>query len=216
MEGPLGLVVKTIDQLPATSRSIIVRISVPDEPTAEQSPAHDTDRNTLLPGVRLRLGSIDHLVPFQRSTSVSVLCEPTATQLCAVVHETPSSWFGPPPFGVGDGTTDHDVPFHRSINVSERKPDRSPTAKQLVALVQVIDDKRDSRFNVGLATIAHVVPFQRSINTSRCPDGFVDSPTAKQSVGSYRPRRTTGRSRRPRDSDSIRLTTTCRSTARST
>ncbi len=113
---PLGSVVGTIDQLPATLRSISVRVPLSDDPTAVQSAAHTTDHNTLAPD-RLGLASIDQVLPFQRATIVWFACEPTATQFCGALHDTPKNWFGPPPLGVGDETTDHDEPFHFSIKV---------------------------------------------------------------------------------------------------
>src|SRR5436190_20927268 len=67
------------------------------------------------------LGTTDHLLPFQRSTSGTVgdaalvRLLPTAVQLCGVAHETATSALAIV-FGVdGLATTDHARPFHRSV-----------------------------------------------------------------------------------------------------
>jgi hypothetical protein len=80
---------------------------------------------------------IDHLVPFQRSTSAPAISEPkgkknpTAVHAIADVHDTPIRWLGEPSgrkLGLGVCRTDHRRPFQRSANVPLPVP--SPTAMQ--------------------------------------------------------------------------------------
>jgi hypothetical protein len=92
------------------------------------------------------LAMIFQLVPFQRSTSVRAVEpsvdddeSPTAKQLVGLGHDTLNRLTSAAPFGVGLGTIDQAVPFHRSINVFalidvDANDAVSPTAKQLVAL----------------------------------------------------------------------------------
>ena len=112
---------------------------VKNSPTAKQVPAlgQETPWKMLrvLPG--LGLATIDHAVPFQRSTRVSVgrrkgprvssASEPTAKQLVAVAHETLSrvlllvlTWALGARFGLG--TIDHFEPFQRSMSVLRLEP----------------------------------------------------------------------------------------------
>src|SRR5437016_633898 len=89
--------------------------------------------------------------------------------------------------GFGLATTDHALPFHRSVSVvvaSPRVP-AVPTAKQNVALTHDAPDNElpsvewPGRMRLGLGTIDHVLPFHRSVSV-RAPSPLL--PTAKQLV----------------------------------
>jgi hypothetical protein len=74
------------------------------------------------PSVGLRLATIDHLVPFHRSTNVLVAelvdLKPTAKQLVAVGHDTPFRLASvEPSVGFGLATIDQLVPSQPSTNV---------------------------------------------------------------------------------------------------
>lgn len=86
---------------------------------------------------------INHLLPFQCSTSVEPLPSPptpTAVQFVADTHDTPVS--DPSPDGLGDRMIDHLLPFRRSTSVEPRLP--RPTAVQSVA------DTHDTPVSAGL------------------------------------------------------------------
>ena len=109
-------------------------------PTAVQSVGlvQVTPINSKNAAVGLGLLTIDHVLPFQRSTSVfaavSVSSMPTAKQLVAVGHDTPARSTMSAADVLAGGTIDHFVPFQCSINaVSASSPSTEPTAKQLVA-----------------------------------------------------------------------------------
>src|SRR5438105_2778716 len=166
-------------------RSIRVKEALSDalDPTAKQLVVlvHDT-LFSLLYGAPfgLALGTVAQLVPFQRSTSVSIVrallfqisTPPAAKQLVVLVHDTPCSLLltlvALGRLGLGLGTIAHLVPFHRSTSVTVAPTlfaYSSPTAKQLVGLVH---DTSDSPLpyvasgGLGLGTIAQPVPFQCS------------------------------------------------------
>src|ERR1700722_14739117 len=81
---------------------------------------------------------IDHVVPFQRSASVTVVVpleeSPTAVQALADVHDTPYRKVNDAPAGLGVCWIDHLVPFQRSASVTVVVPlEESPTAVQALA-----------------------------------------------------------------------------------
>src|SRR4051812_30006012 len=83
----------------------------PVSPTAKQVfvPAHATSASWPLPLLGVALGTIDQLLPSQRSTNGCVLPDepstPAAKQLVAVMHATPLSWPTVPPGPEGVGLT---------------------------------------------------------------------------------------------------------------
>ena len=84
------------------------------------------------------LGTTVQLDPFHRSTNDFVVAPaskwPTAVQLVAPEHDTPTSTVSVEPLGFGLGTTVQFDPFHRSTNDLIVEPLRNePTAVQLVA-----------------------------------------------------------------------------------
>ena len=86
------------------------------------------------------------------------------------------------PLGSGVLTIDHVLPSQRAARVPSPKP-RSPTAKQLVALVHEMAESFVSTLpSVGAATIDQLLPFQCSINPVRGEPPVEEFPTAKQSV----------------------------------
>jgi hypothetical protein len=193
----LGFVVATINHFDPFQRSTSVRGGPNwkrpgvdcDEPTAVQlvALAHETSASELKPRGRLGLGTIDHVLPFQRSINVAgssgppMSLKPTAKQLVALVHATLLSMLPEPIAGLGLVTIDHFVPFQRSINVLEALPVAAPpTAKQLVGLVQdtPLSSGSGAPLGVGLATNDQTVPSQCSISV-----GPPVVPTAKQSDG---------------------------------
>jgi hypothetical protein len=96
------------------------------------------------------------------------------------------------PAGLGLGTTDHDVPFQRSISVALSEllvGVVRPTAKHVVALAHATSDSSLCRAPTGsvLGTIDQLVPFQcsRSVN-SFVP--LVRDPTAAQNEPPEHPR----------------------------
>ena len=119
-------------------------------PTAKQLAGlvHVTPKTRLFwLGDVLGLGTIDHTLPFQDSTSVWVLVPllkyPTAKQLAGLVHVTPKralSWLGDV---LGLATMDHTLPFQDSMSVCLLGPlEELPTAKQLVGLVHATPWRR--------------------------------------------------------------------------
>src|SRR5439155_137795 len=116
------------------------------------------------------LATIDHAVPFHRSTSVIAsedgedrTAAPTAKQLVAETHDTSFSEFSPCLLGLV--TIDHAVPFHRSAKVRVPNPPLSvvPTAMQNVALRQATLSNALSKPRLGLTTRDHALPVQCSI-----------------------------------------------------
>ena len=110
---------------------------------------------------------------------------PTAMQLVGLTHDTPLRIVDVAPTGLGLGTIDQLVPFHRSIKVFVVVlVEYEPTAKQLEGVAH------DTPFNfatmlagstAGLGSTDQAVPFQRS------KSGLIaappnESPTAKQLV----------------------------------
>ena len=151
---------------------------------------HATPSSESPPVVGLR--TIDHLVPFQCSTSVfatdSVLLKvpPTATQSLVLGHTTPKRKDSGCAVGFGLGSIDHRVPFQCSTNVFEAEPSAfsyCPTAKQLLALRHATPKRPDLGCAValGLGSIDHRVPFQCSTNVFEAePPVLKPCPTAKQ------------------------------------
>jgi hypothetical protein len=128
-------------------------------------------------------------VPFQRSINVFVVAPtvalPTATQLVAVVHDTPLTATAAAPLGVGLATIDQVVPFQRSMSTcgAELFADL-PTAMQL----DTVEHEMPARFaetapaGIGMLTIDQLVPFHRS-TSGRCAQHVAGAePTAKQLV----------------------------------
>ena len=70
------------------------------------------------PVVAGAFGAIDQTDPFHRSISVW-LPPPAPVAKHSVVdgHDTPNSWVFSTPASFGLATTDHDVPFQRSVSV---------------------------------------------------------------------------------------------------
>jgi hypothetical protein len=117
----------------------------------------------------------DHLVPFQDSVRLNgwtvPFCSypPTATQWLASTQETlrrelPHSGELVPAFGLG--TTDQSEPFQASTRVLSYSEEvsYSPTATQLLELVQETPPSQLWLLRAGAGTIDHALPFQRSIN----------------------------------------------------
>ena len=86
---------------------------------------------------------MDHVLPFQRSTSGALLFlvaaeAPTAKQLFTLVHDTTSRWLFLARAGLGLGMVVQDFPFQRAVNVVTRLEmwplEASPTAMHAVAL----------------------------------------------------------------------------------
>jgi len=184
---PLGLGLVTIAQVVPFQRSTNVFSTEFDlSPTAKQLvvSTHDTASSSALvePSVGFGLPTIDHLVPFQRSTNVLlpevVEKKPTAKQLDVLGHVTPSRAESVAPVGFGLATIDQLVPFQCSANVLWPGPLAAPTAKQLVVLGHDTPFSSDSFSPVGfgLAITDQLVPFQCSTSVARPP------PTAKQLV----------------------------------
>jgi hypothetical protein len=195
--GEAGLGLGTIDQLAPSQcstnvagRSLERRVA--ERPTATQLEvlAHATpfsELNVAPPG--LGLGTIDQLVPSQCSTNVvagvlTLACElPTAKQLVVLGHATPFRRLIAAPAGLGLGTIDQLVPFHRSTNVVVAPlASELPTAKQLVGLVHATSESVDpvvAATGAGTGTTTQLAPFQRW--PIKCL-GEVDLPTATQLV----------------------------------
>ena len=123
---PASFGLATTDQLVPFQASVNVLFSACDKdpPTAKQLVAaeHETAcKPDAAVSVPFGLVTIDQLVPFQLSTNV-LLAEllpetPTATQLVAAEHDTPSSSDPPVPVRLGLVTIDQLVPFQLSTNV---------------------------------------------------------------------------------------------------
>ena len=132
------------------------------------------------------VGTIDQLVPFQRSArlfcEVDVEENPTAAQSLALAHDTPLSCVSFEPVGFGAATIAHWVPFHRSINTFVSEPDvlvAEPTAKRSVVIGHDTLLREASEVPAGpdVETTTHLVPFQRSASVASS-----DVPTALQSA----------------------------------
>ena len=86
------------------------------------------------------LVTIDQLVPFQRSITVTVfaavVADPTAKQFVVLVHATPLKTVPVAAAGFGLATTDQLVPFHRSTSDDSRAvvETKEPTAKHSVVV----------------------------------------------------------------------------------
>ena len=188
----LGLV--TGDQLvpfQLSTREAITDEVLAKEPTAKQLVVvgHDTPLKVLsAPPAGLGLATIDHVVPFQSSTSELLAKkllrdEPTAKQLVVLVHDTPLNAENTAPVGLGLMTRAQVVPFQRSTNdlTTVELLTKEPTAKQLVAVGHETPLKLVVPEGLGLATIDQVVLFHCSAS-----DFWVvpleEEPTAKQLV----------------------------------
>jgi hypothetical protein len=89
-------------------------------PTATQSDTHDTEDSLSKVVPAFGLDTIDHTVPSQTITNVSVAepvsVEPTATHSATLTHDTEySASLMVPAFGLD--TIDHTVPSHTITNV---------------------------------------------------------------------------------------------------
>jgi hypothetical protein len=105
---------------------------------------HDTELSSDTPPAPvLGLGAIDHAVPSQDSTRVTVVpamvpALPTAVQAVAEVHDTSTRGWSWPGSVSGLGTIDQAVPFHCSTRVWSASPvSADPTATHQVTEVQV-------------------------------------------------------------------------------
>jgi hypothetical protein len=133
--------------------------------------------------------TIDHVLPFHRSINTLLWAElsmdsPTAKHWEAFVHAMPDNVEKCTPAGLGLGTTDHDVPFQRSISVALSEllvGVVRPTAKHVVALAHATSDSSLCRAPAGsaLGTIDQLVPFQCSTNVNSFAP-LVRDPTAAQ------------------------------------
>ena len=173
-----------------------------DSPTVKHAAVlvHETSASVLdvAPG-RFALATIDHAVPFQRSTSVLVsdeftIDEPTAKQLESDAHETCSNVLDRLAFGLG--TIDHVCPSQCSTRVLRTSvwEKAEPTAKQLVLVGHAIPNSwlTRGRAGLGLGTTVQAEPFHCSINVLLVgPWAGRYTPTPKQRV--------TGRARDARE-----------------
>src|SRR5437762_764419 len=112
----------------------------------------------------------------------------------ALAQETASRYVPVLPFGIGLGTADHLLPFHRSTSgtVGDAALVRLlPTAVQLCG---VAHETATSALAIvcgfdGLATTDQPRPFHRSISGRVCPVSVIRLPTAKHvAVTRARPR----------------------------
>jgi hypothetical protein len=156
-------------------------------PTAVQAlaDAHDTPARPL-PCTPVGLGVcwIDHVVPFHRSASVTVVVlvevPPTAVQALADVHDTPCRRVFDPPVGLGVCWIDHLVPFHRSASAPLEE---APTAVQALADVHdtLYRKVNDEPVGLGVCWIDHLLPFQRSASVTVVVP-LEEAPTAVQAL----------------------------------
>jgi len=150
------------------------------EPTAKQLvelvQAIEENPLNVAPG-GLGLATTVQEVPSQCSTSVRwisgiVKNSPTATQLVALVHETPVNWLRCAPGEFGLATMLQLLPFHCSTKV---RPIPDPGMKRPTA-TQRVEPAHDTSNNsvdaavagFGLATIVHELPFHRSMSVRGC------------------------------------------------
>jgi hypothetical protein len=142
--------------------------------------------------VRFGLATIDHFVPSHRSTSVDSAAlsavpaneSPTAKHSVVLGHAMSERSLTGAPDRFGLDTSDHFVPFHRSIKVFVALDVVYwPTAKQLDELVQDAADSWLVDAPVGFTVVVtdHEPPFQRSARRV-CVDGVSSTPTARQLV----------------------------------
>lgn len=128
--------------------------------------------------------SIDHVVPFQRSTSEVVPAgeadSPTAVQAVGDVHDTPvSRLLSRTPAGAGTRSSDHTVPFQRSTSGAYRlglSPEvKPPTATHEDADGHEIPPTSTVMLPTGSAMTArdHRRPFHRTAyKTSLSEEGY--------------------------------------------
>jgi len=92
---------------------------------------------------------------------------PTAKQLDALTHETPTSWVASPA-AAGPGVIVHVVPFQRSSRARELPEPftNAPTAKQLVALEHDTSNRcgLDGPGGLGLVTMVQAEPVHTSMS----------------------------------------------------
>jgi hypothetical protein len=135
-----------------------------------------------------------HFAPFQVSTSSGPAppCEmPTATQLLAVMQDTPVSELKPPRLGAGGaGVGVSDVPFQvraygRSVPALARGRYAPTTTQALVDLQETAARLMSATvgFGLGTATERHAVPFQASTTWPDWPDWLRFAAIARQEVG---------------------------------
>jgi hypothetical protein len=126
---------------------------------------------------------MDHLVPFQRSMSISperlaVLYDPTALQLLSDAHDTASRPQPAAPLGSAARSIDHLLPFQRSTSAPPLNA-TSPTAVQAVLEGQDTP-ARPAFWTLGVRRIDHLLPFQRSTRVESVR--LVRDPTATQNL----------------------------------
>lgn len=155
-------------------------VSLPARPTAVQA-SRDVHATLIKDPPLAR--SIDHVVPFQRSTSWVVRSRetdsPTAVQATGDVHDTlVSRLLSPTPAGAGAGTTDHTVPFQRSTSGTYRFG-RSPEVNPPTATHEDPDGHEIPPTSTvllpegsAITSRVHPRPFHRTAsNTSRSEEG---------------------------------------------
>jgi hypothetical protein len=129
------------------------------------------------------------LVPFQRSINVFVVAptvyEPTAKHTVFVMQATAARSACDDPAGDGLATTDHAVPFQRSVSVFTCEAIvYEPTAMQYDAPVHEIASRLLVVAPAGLAVVVttHALPFQRSPSGTPVNEAFNMPPIARQLV----------------------------------
>jgi hypothetical protein len=113
---------------------------------------------------------VDHVDPFQRSTSASISglsAHPTAVQALAEAHDTPEKLPRPRTWGVG--SISQLVPFQPSARVSNPEVNSVPTAvHDTVDTHDTLDSLANSSAKLlaglGVGCTAQFVPFQTSAN----------------------------------------------------
>jgi hypothetical protein len=123
---PGGFGLATTDQTTPfhCSTSVCARcvVSLMSSPTAKHVvPLHETSSKKPGPPAGFGLVTRDQLVPFQRTTngldSVPSYANPTAKHVVPSRHVIPERLPATRPGGFAASTTDHAVPFHRSMRV---------------------------------------------------------------------------------------------------
>jgi hypothetical protein len=193
----VALGVRWIDQLMPCDRCASVTstsVRLVKNPTAvhDISEAHDTPANwPYVAPAGFGVRSIDHLVPFHRSASITSLLarlakyqNPTAIQDFGDAHDTPTSWLLVAPAGFGVRSIDQLLPSHRSANVASvfARSVRNPTA------VQDFLEKHDTPRRLllvapagfGVRSIDQLAPFHRCARVTSVPDRLIENPTAIQ------------------------------------
>jgi len=164
---PAGLGVAWTCQSVPFHRSARV-VTGPELPTAVQADGEvqDTPLRKLPDPVGLNVGTIDHVVPSQRSASVPApLPEvstrpPAAMQADEDVHDTPDRMVNVEPDGLGVAWMAQLVPFHRSARVLPVP--EFPTAVHAELEVHDTLFRKPPPAGLGVAWTAQLVPFHRS------------------------------------------------------